>query len=162
MLNRVIIILAAVAAALLVAAGGYVRDEGDEIQVTQRAAGEESSPVRVYVERLPVAPSASIVEQDPPVQPKARTPIAPPKRPNPSPVPARKRGLSRPRIVIDKSDKRLTLYDGYRVVKTYPVITGSRSGDKVKKGDRRTPEGTFYVCVRNPVSRYAEFGAELP
>ena len=34
------------------------------------------------------------------------------------------------------------------------MIVGGRGGDKLRKGDRRTPEGMFYVCVRNPGSRY--------
>jgi murein L,D-transpeptidase YafK len=59
-----------------------------------------------------------------------------------------------PRIVIEKSKFRLTLYDGAQVVKVYSVAIGANDGHKQREGDRRTPEGTFRVCVRNPRSKY--------
>ncbi len=62
--------------------------------------------------------------------------------------------LSDPRIVVAKSQNLLTVYDGRRVVKRYHVISGRNGGDKVKEGDGRTPIGTFYVCYKNPQSKY--------
>jgi murein L,D-transpeptidase YafK len=67
------------------------------------------------------------------------------------PLPA----LASPRILIEKSARRLTLLDGETPVRTYHVALGDSSlGDKEREGDRRTPVGEFYVCVKNPESRY--------
>jgi murein L,D-transpeptidase YafK len=60
------------------------------------------------------------------------------------------------RIVISKSDRTLTAYslDG-RVLKRYAVVLGNNaSGPKQREGDRRTPEGEYYVCFKNPQSRF--------
>lgn len=62
--------------------------------------------------------------------------------------------LREPRVVVEKSARRLTVYDGGDVVKGYKVIVGLQAGDKVKEGDRRTPEGEFYVCMKNPTSKF--------
>lgn len=74
------------------------------------------------------------------------------------PVPAVRRGplprLAQPRVLIEKAARRLTVFDGDRAVKAYRVAIGRRAGDKVREGDLRTPEGDFYVCVRNPQSQY--------
>ncbi|MFN3562003.1 MAG: L,D-transpeptidase [Chloroherpetonaceae bacterium] len=52
---------------------------------------------------------------------------------------------AQPRIVIDKSDFTLTLYDGKDVVKVYSVAVGKNLGDKEKVGDMRTPIGKFPI-----------------
>jgi lipoprotein-anchoring transpeptidase ErfK/SrfK len=62
--------------------------------------------------------------------------------------------LRKPRIVIEKSKRRLTVFDGTTLVKQYAVIVGTRVGDKRVEGDFRTPEGEFYVCVKNPRSKF--------
>jgi hypothetical protein len=62
--------------------------------------------------------------------------------------------LRNPRIVIEKSKGRLTVFDGTTLVKQYAVIVGGREGDKRVEGDCRTPEGEFYVCVKNPKSKF--------
>ncbi len=62
--------------------------------------------------------------------------------------------LGQPRIEISKSAHRLVLYDGDREVKAYRTAVGGGAGDKVQEGDRRTPEGQFYVCMKNPQSKY--------
>jgi len=62
--------------------------------------------------------------------------------------------LARPRILIEKADHRLTVFDGARAVKTYRCAVGGGQADKTREGDRCTPEGDFYVCVRNPASKY--------
>jgi len=67
-----------------------------------------------------------------------------------APLPA----LRNPRVVIVKSARRLTVCDGPNPVKIYRVVVGAVEGDKVREGDQRTPEGTFYVCLKNPQSRY--------
>ncbi len=50
------------------------------------------------------------------------------------------------RIVIDKSDYLLRLYDEQGLFARYPVVFGSEpEKDKFKEGDRRTPEGSFTI-----------------
>lgn len=58
-------------------------------------------------------------------------------------------------IVIEKAKRTLTLYsDGY-MVRTYRVALGKQpAGDKVERGDGRTPEGLFHVDYKNPQSKY--------
>lgn len=66
-------------------------------------------------------------------------------------------GLGRPaepRVKICKSAHVLTVFDGERAVKSYRVAVGGGHGDKTREGDRCTPEGRFYVCTKNPQSRY--------
>ncbi len=62
--------------------------------------------------------------------------------------------LRDPVVVILKSAHRLTVYDGWTEVKSYRVGLGPGRGDKTREGDKCTPEGEFYVCVKNPNSRY--------
>jgi murein L,D-transpeptidase YafK len=70
-------------------------------------------------------------------------------------LPAR---LSSPVVVILKSQHRLELYDGKQLIRSHQMALGKRpTGDKVREGDASTPEGTFYVCTKNPQSRYDRF-----
>jgi len=62
-----------------------------------------------------------------------------------------------PRIVIRKAARELRLYDGAALLKRYRVVLGRGEGDKEREGDRRTPEGTYYVCTRNDRSRFHKF-----
>lgn len=58
-------------------------------------------------------------------------------------------------IVVEKSAHRLVLYREGALVRTYLVALGQQPvGDKVRKGDMRTPEGLFRIEARNPQSRY--------
>lgn len=57
-------------------------------------------------------------------------------------------------IVVEKRARRLSLYYHGRRVRSYLVALGNPVGDKVGVGDRRTPEGTFWVDYRNPASKY--------
>lgn len=60
-----------------------------------------------------------------------------------------------PRIVIKKGERRLDLYDGEKLIKTYKTVLGSSpKGNKSSEGDGRTPEGDFYVFVKNPKSKF--------
>ena len=72
--------------------------------------------------------------------------------------------LVNPKIVVKKGARRLTLYAGGAAVREYPVALGfSPEGDKVRQGDGRTPEGTFYVCVKNAKSAfYLSLGLSYP
>ena len=58
-------------------------------------------------------------------------------------------------MVLDKSDRQLTLYFRGEKVASYGVALGKNPvGDKLGRGDGRTPEGLFYIEGRNPQSKY--------
>ncbi len=50
-------------------------------------------------------------------------------------------------IVVDKSDRKMYLYRGGSVIKTFPVSLGANDyqGPKMKQGDKRTPIGTYRI-----------------
>jgi len=59
------------------------------------------------------------------------------------------------RIEVLKSKRQLILYSGDRIVKTYRIGLGfTPEGSKARQGDGRTPEGSYYVCSKNPKSQY--------
>jgi murein L,D-transpeptidase YafK len=63
--------------------------------------------------------------------------------------------LPKPSIVVKKARRELLLYSNDKLVRTYHVGLGlSPVGDKVRAGDRRTPEGDFYVFTKNNQSAY--------
>jgi len=78
----------------------------------------------------------------------------------PAPVQAANRSalklpLVRPKIVVRKAQRQLLLFSDDKLVRTYNIGLGlSPSGDKVRQGDRRTPEGDFYIFTRNDKSAY--------
>ncbi len=52
-------------------------------------------------------------------------------------------------IIIDKSDYELKVYDDDGWYATYPIVFGSKDlGDKMKEGDRKTPNGKFKVILK--------------
>ena len=72
--------------------------------------------------------------------------------------------LAAPRIVVKKSQRKLLLYSGDKLIHTYHVGLGlSPVGDKVREGDRRTPEGDFYIFTKNDKSAfYLSLGISYP
>ncbi|HYE16422.1 MAG TPA: L,D-transpeptidase [Pyrinomonadaceae bacterium] len=72
--------------------------------------------------------------------------------------------LTEPKIVVSKRARRLVLYSAGRPVRAYRVVLGfAPEGDKVEQGDGRTPEGAFYVCMKNERSRfYLSLGLSYP
>jgi len=62
--------------------------------------------------------------------------------------------VRQPLLLVEKSLHRLTVFDGGVARKSYRVAIGGGRGDKTCEGDRCTPEGEFYVCVKNPNSRF--------
>ncbi len=66
--------------------------------------------------------------------------------------------LASPSLRILKAKRELELWsEGQRLV-TYRVGLGAApSQDKVREGDHRTPEGSFYVCTRNRASAFHLF-----
>tara|TARA_R110002096_G_scaffold24713_15_gene77792 strand:- start:3042 stop:3551 length:510 start_codon:yes stop_codon:yes gene_type:complete len=58
-------------------------------------------------------------------------------------------------IVIEKAARKLYLFSGSDVLKTYDVGLGfAPVGHKQFEGDGKTPEGLYYIDRRNPRSRY--------
>jgi murein L,D-transpeptidase YafK len=58
-------------------------------------------------------------------------------------------------ILVEKSSHRLSLFQGGRVARTYLVALGQQPvGDKIRRGDMRTPEGRFRIEARNPRSKF--------
>jgi murein L,D-transpeptidase YafK len=72
--------------------------------------------------------------------------------------------LVNPKIVVEKAARRLSLYSDGRVVRTYKIALGTNPvDDKIRQGDRATPEGDFYVCVKNARSNfYLSLGLSYP
>src|SRR5262245_26604557 len=72
--------------------------------------------------------------------------------------------LKSPRILIKKAERRLVLFEGEKPVRAYRIGLGlSPVGNKVRQGDRRTPEGDFYVFTRNDKSAfYLSLGSSYP
>lgn len=62
--------------------------------------------------------------------------------------------LANPSVRVEKSARRLIVFDNGRPVKMYPCCTGRVAGDKRQAGDLRTPEGRFYICYKNPLSKF--------
>ncbi|MFL6202681.1 MAG: murein L,D-transpeptidase family protein [Thermoanaerobaculia bacterium] len=59
------------------------------------------------------------------------------------------------RILIEKSERKLTLYRAGRPLRTYRVaLGGSPEGDKHCQGDERTPEGAYRIDLKNRASQY--------
>jgi len=80
--------------------------------------------------------SSSSMEQDP-----NRPPIESP--------------INKPRIVVYKAHRKLEFYSDQKLLKTYRAGLGfSPVLDKKREGDGATPEGEFYVFVKNNKSAY--------
>jgi murein L,D-transpeptidase YafK len=65
----------------------------------------------------------------------------------------------KPRLIIWKSQYTVTLYRGDTPIKTYRAVFGKGflEGDKRMEGDKRTPEGEFYICTMNRSKRFYKF-----
>ncbi|HKP25261.1 MAG TPA: L,D-transpeptidase family protein [Dongiaceae bacterium] len=59
------------------------------------------------------------------------------------------------RILVEKSQRRMDLMSGDRVVRSYQIALGSTpQGDKQQEGDGKTPEGKYVIEGRNPSSAF--------
>ena len=66
--------------------------------------------------------------------------------------------LPEARIVIHKKQRRAELFSGNSLVQEYPIVLGGApEGDKQQEGDRKTPEGEYYLCTRLNRSSYHLF-----
>jgi murein L,D-transpeptidase YafK len=62
-------------------------------------------------------------------------------------------------IIVDKSDYELKVYDEEGWYATYPIVFGSKDlGDKMREGDKRTPDGQFKVILKK---QHPKWGPEL-
>lgn len=58
-------------------------------------------------------------------------------------------------IRVDKSERKMELLRGGKVVRRYRVVLGDAPvGGKRQQGDERTPEGRYTITFRNGASRY--------
>lgn len=63
--------------------------------------------------------------------------------------------ITKPRIVVHKKDRKLELYSEQKLVRSYRIGLGfNPAADKQREGDGATPEGDFYVFVKNTKSAY--------
>lgn len=61
-------------------------------------------------------------------------------------------------ILVEKSKYRLTVYSDKQPIKSYPVVFGGNpTGDKLKAGDSRTPEGIFRIKDVYPHENWSKF-----
>ena len=72
--------------------------------------------------------------------------------------------VAAPRMVVLKSKRVLHLFDGDRLVQSYPVDLGVNPvGPKRREGDGRTALGSFRVVTKNAESSYHRFiGLDYP
>jgi murein L,D-transpeptidase YafK len=72
--------------------------------------------------------------------------------------------LKSPSIIVRKSLRLLEVYDEDRLIRSMKAALGcSPEGDKNIEGDGRTPEGEFFVAVKNPKSKfYLSLGLSYP
>ena len=104
------------------------------------AGGCATKPVKVSRIILPPPPPPP-VEMPPQEEAPTNEPLAAP--------------LKAPKIVIKKNQKKLYLYSEETLLRAYPVKLGYNPvDDKIRQGDRCTPEGEYYICVKNPQSKY--------
>ena len=58
-------------------------------------------------------------------------------------------------IVVYKSKRQMEVYSKGELLKTYKISLGSEPvGAKEFEGDKKTPEGLYFISDRNPNSRY--------
>jgi len=64
------------------------------------------------------------------------------------------------KIVVDKSNYELSVYDAQGWYATYPVVFGNPSlADKKMEGDRNTPEGTFRIVAKRVHNKWTRYMA---
>ncbi|MFT3681832.1 MAG: L,D-transpeptidase [Ferruginibacter sp.] len=62
-------------------------------------------------------------------------------------------------IIVDKSDYELKVFDDEGWLATYPIVFGSKDlSDKMREGDRRTPDGSFKIILKKI---HPKWGPEL-
>jgi hypothetical protein len=80
--------------------------------------------------------------------------------PDPAPAPAAPalRRPADPRVLVLKERRTVQLFDGRTLLAEWPCRLGPHPvGPKQAEGDGRTPEGLYYVCTKNPFSKFHRF-----
>lgn len=96
------------------------------------------------------AAAAAVVKVAPAAIPAATRPLSPVLS-----AASRPKKFSADSMVLDKSDRKLTLFQQGVEVASYDVALGNNPvGDKERRGDGRTPEGLYFINGRNPESKY--------
>ncbi len=63
--------------------------------------------------------------------------------------------IAAPEIVVHKAARKLEVIDGEKTLHTFKIALGFQpKGPKLKQGDGKTPEGIYYICNKNPQSKY--------
>lgn len=63
--------------------------------------------------------------------------------------------MENPHLLVKKKDRQLQVFDGKKLIKTYSISLGfAPEGDKEIEGDGKTPEGDFYIFIKNPESSF--------
>lgn len=71
------------------------------------------------------------------------------------PAPKLPSGIKIDRIVVEKSKRKLHVYAHGTLIKTYIISLGRNPiGDKKVEGDKKTPEGKYFINGKNPHSEY--------
>lgn len=67
-------------------------------------------------------------------------------------------------LIVLKAERRIEVFRGPTMIRSFRIGLGNTPvGDKERSGDGKTPEGSFYVCVKNPKSRfYLSLGISYP
>ena len=61
-------------------------------------------------------------------------------------------------ILIEKSKYRLIVFNNLQPIKSYPVVFGGNpTGDKLREGDQKTPEGIYYIRDLYPHQSWSKF-----
>jgi murein L,D-transpeptidase YafK len=116
---------------------------------------------RIFFSALAVAAITMFQRGEIAPQPNAPTDAEEARDKNKTPL---KLPLVEPSILVTKSKRQLALYSAGKVVRLYTVGLGfNPKDDKARQGDGCTPEGSFYVCVKNPQSSfYLSLGLSYP
>ena len=63
--------------------------------------------------------------------------------------------INHPQIYVLKAERKLWLVQDKTLVREFKIGLGpSPTGDKFYRGDGRTPEGDYFICVKNASSKY--------
>lgn len=61
-------------------------------------------------------------------------------------------------IKVYKKDRKLEFWQDELLVNRFAIALGfSPAGNKLRDGDGRTPEGRYYICTKNPQSKFTLF-----
>lgn len=59
------------------------------------------------------------------------------------------------KVLVEKSKRKLYLMSGNTIIKSYPISLGKNPvGKKVQEGDKRTPEGLYWIDWRKQSSKF--------